>query len=57
MDDGQENVFLAFEEGRGLEHRMISKVFLLLISLEENSKVLLGPEIFFDGLEDKIESR
>ena len=31
LDDGQENFFLAFEEGGGLEDRMISKGFLLMI--------------------------
>ena len=52
LDDDQEIFFLAFEEGRVLERMMASKVFLLLISWEEKSKVLLGPEIFFDGLDD-----
>ena len=57
MDGGQENSFLAFEEGRGLEDMMVSKVFLVLISLEEKSKVFLVSEILFDGLEDQIEGR
>ena len=48
---GKENIFLVFEIGGGLEDRMISKVFLLIISWEEKSKVLLSPEIFFDGLD------
>ena len=54
MDDGQENFFLALEEGRDLENRMISNVFLLLISWEEKSMVLLGPKIFFE-LGDALE--
>ena len=48
LNDGQENTFLAFEECGGLEEGVISNVFLLLISLEEKSKVLLGPKIFFE---------
>ena len=39
LDDGQENFYLDFEEGRDLEDRMISKFFLLMISWEEKSKV------------------
>ena len=56
LGDGKENFFLAFEEGGGLEDRMISNVFLLLISWEEKSKVLLGPEILFE-LGNEIEGR
>ena len=56
LDDGQENFFLAFEEGGDLEHRMIFKVLLLLISWEEKSKVLLVPKIVFD-LGDETEGR
>ena len=54
MDDGQENCFLAFEEGGCLEAIMISNVFLLLISWEEKPKFLLGPKIYFE-LGDKLE--
>ena len=56
MGYGKENVFLVFEEGRGLEDMMVSKVFLLLISREEKSKTLLGPNIFFESC-DEIEGR
>ena len=57
MDDGQENCLLAFEEGGDLEDRLIFEVFLTIVLWEDESKVLLGPKIFFDGLEDKIEVR
>ena len=56
LDEGQEKVFLAFEEGRSWEDRIISNIFLLLISWEEKSKGLLGPKIFF-GLGDELEGR
>ena len=56
MHDKKENVFLVFEEGHGLEDKMICKVFFLMISREEKSKVLLSYEIFFQ-LEDEIEGR
>ena len=56
LDDKQENVFLVFEEGRCLEDRIVSKVFLLLISWEEKSKLLLGLKIFFE-LGDELEVR
>ena len=46
--DDEKNIFLAFEEGRGLEERIISNVFLLLISWEDKSKVLLGPKVYFE---------
>ena len=53
LDDGQENmlIFLDFKVGGGLEHRMISEVFLLIILWEDKSKVLLIPKIFYE-LED-----
>ena len=56
--DGKENVliFLFFKAGRGLEDRMISEVFLLIILWEDESKVLLGPNIFFK-LSYEIEGR
>ena len=56
LNDGQEKIFLVFEIGGGLEDRMISKVFFIIISWEEKSKVVLSPEIFFE-LEDEIEGR
>ena len=56
LDRGQENAFMSFEEGRGLEDRMISKVFFLLISWQDKSKVLLGPTILFE-LGDELECR
>ena len=56
FDDGKENVFLDFEKGGGLEDRMISNGFLLLISWEDKSNVLLGPNIFFE-LGDELKGR
>ena len=56
FDEGKEKVSLVFEEGRGWEDRMISNIFLLLISWEEKSKVLLVPKIVFD-LGDETEGR
>ena len=41
--------------GGDLEDMMIFEVFLTIISLEDKSKVFLGPEIFFDMLENEIE--
>ena len=54
LDEGQEKVFLVFEEGRSWKDSNIPNIFLLLISWEEKSKVLLGPKIFF-GLGDELE--
>ena len=56
LHDGHENFFSVFEEGWRLEDKMICKVFFLMISWEEKSKVLLSYEIFFE-FEDKIEGR
>ena len=38
-------ISLVFKLGGGLEDRMISEVFLLMILWEEKSKVLLGPDV------------
>ena len=56
LNDGKANISLVFEVGRGLEDRIISKVFLLIMSWKCKSKVLLGPDIFFE-LEDEIEGK
>ena len=53
LGDGQENKSLVFKVGGDLEDRTIFEVFLLMISWEEKSKVLLGNEIFFNGLVDR----
>ena len=56
MDDGQENAFLAFEEGRSLEDRMLFDFFLTIVFWEDESKFLFGPNIFFE-LGDELEGR
>ena len=48
----KENVFLVFKVGEGLEDRMIFEVFLLIISWEEKSKVLIDHEILFNDSGD-----
>ena len=49
---GQENVSLVFEIGGGFKDRMLFKVFLLSISWEDKSKVLLHPDVFFNDSGD-----
>ena len=55
--DEQENrlIFLFFEPCGSLEDWMISEVFLLMISWEDKSKVLLGPDVFFNELGNEVE--
>ena len=55
--DGKENFSLVFEVGGGLENRMIFEVFLMITSWQEKSKVILGPSIFFDGLDNETKCR
>ena len=49
-------IFSVFKSGGDLEDRMRFEVLLLMILWEEKSKVLLGPDIFFE-LGDEIEGR
>ena len=55
LGDFQENVSFVFKAGRGFEGRMIFEGFedfLLVIAWEDKSKALLGPENFFNDLDD-----
>ena len=45
-------ILLVFKSGEGLEDNISSECLLLMIFREDKSKVLLGPEIFFE-LEDE----